>query len=210
MLEIDALMQGPLTVRWASSDAVHVIKDDATIAQVPVRGASIAKIAKPQGNRKTENVCGIIDSIHLGCLRRATGLPQCDLPCYQTEGLSAGCFANAGEYPAKSNHRDKDFDVCHNGLLNDLLAVRLPLTGDASLRRYRDGGITEPLVWRVDAESSDGAMSISLGILQMWAETNPQMRFRRECGLSGRSRQGRAPVRGAQYPTQERHIAVTR
>lgn len=95
--------------------------------------------------------------------------------------MSTGCFANAGEYPAKINYRGRDLDVCHNGLVNDLLAIRLPVTGDASLRRYRDGSSREPSVWRVDAESSDGAMSIALGILQMWAETNPQMRFTSIC-----------------------------
>jgi hypothetical protein len=177
LTELERLAPGPLEVSWAAPDMVHVVRDGTVIIHLPVQRISIGKVVKPSGNRKTAGVAGIINSIHLGCLRGATGLPKCDAPCYRGEH-SAGCYANETEYARQDVNQNRDFDTAQNGITNDALSIRLPVTGNASLRRYglrgRDG---ERPVWRVDSESADGAMSIALGNLQVFAEANPEMRF---------------------------------
>ena len=169
--QIAQLPAGPVTVSWAAPNLVHVRRDRTLVAKLPVSRESIGRIARPRGNEKTAGVCGILNSIHLGCLRRATNFPSCDLPCYLEEGSSCGCFANVGPFAAKEPNRQKQFCIVHNGLVNNLLDIVLPVTGDASLDRYHPRQPHgQPLTWRVDAESADGAMSVALGNLQMWSE----------------------------------------
>ena len=69
-----------------------------------------------------------------------------------------------------------------NGLVNDILRITLPADGDASLgdlvpKDRRDGVMT----WRVDCESSTGDLSISLGLLQVWAMSNADQSFATIC-----------------------------
>jgi hypothetical protein len=52
------------------------------------------------------------------------------------------------------------------------MRIRLPHSGSALLSK-----VHRSRTWRVDCESTDGAMSVSLGLLQSWAERNPKHRF---------------------------------
>jgi hypothetical protein len=179
---IDALGPRPVQVRWASRDLVEVVKAGTVIARLPVGRETIGRILKAEGNRKTAGVTPILGSIRLGCLRRATGFARCDQPCYDTPPDSRGCFSNLNEHAIHQDSQAQDFDVIHNGLVNGLLSIRLPVTGSASLDRYtRRREFRQAAALRVDAESADGAMSIGLGILQVWAENNPRLRFTTIC-----------------------------
>lgn len=61
--------------------------------------------------------------------------------------------------------------MSRNGLVNPHMHVRLPSDGRPDLSRYRRE------LWRMDAESTDGAMSLALGIVQAWSERNADKRF---------------------------------
>lgn len=93
-----------------------------------------------------------------------------------------GCFANEGKVAARS--RRIGFDVARNGLVNDALLVRLPKSGRRSLARYDQD------LWRVDSESADGSLGVALGLLQGWAEENPQAWFFTICSHAVRPSDG--------------------
>jgi hypothetical protein len=180
--EVDRLRPGALKVRWTEQGAVQVFRDGSLIIHLPVRRDSIDTIAHPQGNHKTSGVCGIINSIHLGCLRRATGFVKCNLPCYAADDGSGGCFSTVAQSSRHDDGAPHSPNVIHNGVTNDLLKITLPVMGSADLSRYKPRDRQcDPMVWRVDAESADGAMGIALGNIQMWAESNPHMRFLTIC-----------------------------
>jgi len=180
--DVDALGPGPVQVRWAARDLVEVTKRDTAIARIPVRRETVGRILKREGNRKTVGVTPMLGSVYLGCLRRATGFPNCDFPCYREDGASRGCFSNWTEYAIHQDNQEKGFEIIHNGLANDLLSIRLPSTGSPSLKQSTSrAGTPDPMFLRVDGESTDGALSIGLGIIQMWAEANPQALFTTIC-----------------------------
>ena len=186
---VDALGPGPVQVRWAARDIVEVTKKDTVLARIPVKRETVGRILKKDGNRKTVGVTSILGSVYLGCLRRATGFPKCDLPCYREEGASRGCFSNSHEYAIHQDNQEKGFEIIHNGLANDLLSIRLPSTGSPSLKQSTSrAGTPDPMFLRVDGESTDGALSIGLGIIQMWAEANPQALFTTICSHAVRAR----------------------
>lgn len=180
--EMNRLKPGALKVRWTEKGTVSVFRDGRLIVRLPVNRDSIDTIAHPQGNHKTADVCGIINSVHLGCLRRATGFVKCNLPCYAADDGNGGCFSTVAQSPRYDDSSPLSPSVVHNGLTNDLLKITLPVTGSADLSRYKPRDRQyDPMVWRVDAESADGAMGIALGNIQMWAESNPHMRFLTIC-----------------------------
>ena len=166
MLEASGEAVPPLRARWLSPGAVVVTRGDVEVVVLPVRRIPKSRIVKQGGNTKTKNVFGIINSISQGCLREATGWEKSDKSCFDDQGRG-GCFAN---HAAAAG-----FSIINNGWKNDLLRVQLPSSREASLRRY------DRELWRVDAESADGSMSIALGLIQMWAESNHDKWFTTIC-----------------------------
>ena len=138
---------------------------------MPVERVSRYRIVKPLGNLKTEGTFGIINTISQGCLRSLTGYPQADLPCFQEPDGRGGCFANRTPWALREEQQRADFNVVHNGVVNHLLKIYLPLCRHPSLDEFPG------TLWRVDAESTDGSLSISLGLFQTWAEANRDKHF---------------------------------
>lgn len=181
LAELDELPVGPLQVKWGGPDQVEVSRGGQLILRLPVVREKKSKLVKTEGNRKTRDRYAIINCIHHGCLRRGTGLPRCEDACYLEPGVSRGCFANLNEFAGERAARD-GYDVATNGVTNDYLRVRLPSDRNADLRQCRPRRQSgEPPIYRVDGESADGAMSIGLGILQMWAERNANLWFTTIC-----------------------------
>ena len=177
--EIVELPPGQLEARWVSPDVVQVTKAGTPILHLRVERAEQTnhRVIWPQGNVKLEGVFGVVDSISHGCLRVATGWPGTHEPCFTIDGdrKTTGCYANHTKWAGLPESRKHGFDVTRNGLTNRLMKVRLPLDGSPSLARWKGR------IWRVDAESTDGALSISLGIFQVFAEANPTHRLMTIC-----------------------------
>jgi len=179
LAEILELPPGQLEVRWLSPHVVQVLKAGTPILHLPVERVSRSGdgLVQPQGTTKTEGAFGVIDSIMHGCLRAAVGLPGCDEACFTEpdEGKTAACYANWTRHANRMRAIDPTWDVSRNGLVNPHMHVRLPADGRPDLSRYRRQ------LWRMDAESADGAMSLGLGIVQAWAERNAEKRFLTIC-----------------------------
>jgi len=177
--EILELPPGQLEVRWLSPAVVQVLKAGTPILHLPVERVSRSGdgLVQPQGTTKTEGAFGVIDSVMHGCLRAAVGLPGCHEACFTEpyEGRTAACYANWTRHANRMRAIDPTWDVSRNGLVNPHMHIRLPADGRPDLSRYR-----RPL-WRMDAESADGAMSLALGIVQAWAERNADKRFLTIC-----------------------------
>jgi len=172
--EILALPPGQLGAEWEGPDLVRITKADQPILHLPVHRVERTgnKPVWPEGNSKTRDVFGIIDVITQGCLRAATGWPRTGVACFAMgDDDGSSCYANWTRWARQRRSRDGHFDVAVNGLTNDLMRIGIPRDGDASLARY------EQRQWRVDAESTDGALSIALGIFQVWCEANPEHRL---------------------------------
>lgn len=172
--EILALPPGQLGAEWATPDLVRITKAGQPILHLPVE--RIQRTAHepvwPEGNAKTQGVFGIIDTISQGCLRAATGWTGTDAACFAMgEKPDSSCYANWTRWARQQRTKHHHFDVAVNGLDNDLMKIRIPRDGDVSLTRYDQDH------WRVDAESTDGALSIALGIFQTWCEGNPDHRL---------------------------------
>lgn len=127
-----------------------------------------AQLIKGEGNGKTLGVVAMVKSCAMGCFRAGTGFGKCDQACYSDENGKGGCYANHTRYAAI--HTPAGFNVVHNGLLpgtEKFFHLRLPKNNDFSLDRWGTK------IYRVDSETSDASLSISLGILQQWARVNP-------------------------------------
>ena len=175
---MDRLPVGQPEAYWRGPDRVAICRAGQIVAFLPVDHThKTREIVKAGGNRKTRGVTGIINSLSQGCLRRATGFGNCEAPCYAANGRG-GCFANNSGWANRKKNREQQYNVVHNGLVNDLLTIRVPRDPQTLLSSVRGRKISRvPVLWRVDAESSDGSLSIALGIPQMWATHNPEMRF---------------------------------
>lgn len=184
LAEILSLPPGQLEALWATPDLVELRKAGVTIRHLAVRRlpAVAHEIIKPAGNTKTGTWCGVLNTISQGCLRTATGLAGTDTACYVAPDNACGCFANESKVAGRSRHIG--FDVARNGLVNDALLIRLPKSGSRSLTRYDQD------LWRVDSESADGCLSVALGLLQGWAEANPQAWFFTICSHAARPSDG--------------------
>jgi len=179
--DIDSLPAGQLEVRWLGSH-VQVLKAGTVVAHVPVRRAkrSDKSFINGSGNSKTRGWMGMLNSCSHGCLRRAVGFPGTDLSCYTGPDGNGGCYC--WSFACNQRAEFQGSDVTANGLVNDILRITLPADGDASLgdlipKGRKDGVMT----WRVDCESSTGDLSIALGLLQVWCETNPDQSFATIC-----------------------------
>jgi len=178
LAEVRALPPGQLETRWLSPDVVQVLKAGVPILHLPVERVSRSGggLVQPQGTTKTQGCFGVIDSILHGCLRAAVGLPRCDRACFTMwDGTIASCYANHTRHANGMRGVDPTFDVSRNGLVNPHMQVRLASDGRPDLSRYRRQ------LWRLDAGSADGAMSLALGISQAWSEWNPDKRFLTIC-----------------------------
>jgi len=178
LVEILELPPGQLEARWLSPHVVQVLKAGTPILHLPVERVSRSGdgLVQPQGTTKTEGAFGVIDSIIHGCLRAAVGLPRCDEACFTIpDERTASCYANWTRHANRMRAIDPTWDVSRNGLVNPHIHIRLPSDGRPDLSRYRRQ------LWRMDAESADGAMSLGLGIVQAWAERNPAKRFLTIC-----------------------------
>lgn len=179
--DIDSLPAGQLEVRWLGSH-VQVCKAGTVIARVPVRRAkrSDTSFIKGSGNSKTRGWMGILSSCSHGCLRRAVGFPGTAVSCYTGPDGEGGCYCS--HFACNQRAAFQGSDVIANGLVNDILRITLPADGDASLGdlipKDRRGGV---MTWRVDCESSTGDLSIALGLLQVWAESNTDQSFATIC-----------------------------
>jgi len=177
--DIAELPAGQLEARWQGPDVVQISKAGIPVLHLPVQRTeqTDSRIVLPEGNVKLDGVFGVVDSIRHGCLRVATGWAGTDLPCFTIGGdvRTTGCYANHTKWAGRSTNRSAGFDVTRNGLTNRLMTIRLPLDGSPSLARWKGR------MWRVDAESTDGALSISLGIYQVWCEANPTHRLMTIC-----------------------------
>ena len=180
--EIDGLPAGQLEIRWPSRHAVQIVKADVPIAHVAVRRASHSddSFVKPAGNTKTRDWMGILSSCSHGCCRRAVGFPGTDQACYCDTKGRGGCYVDG--FACKKRAEFVDSQVIENGISNSILRITLPEDGNPCLDGHiptdRVGDI---MAWRVDCESSTGDLSISLGLLQGWCESNPTHRFATIC-----------------------------
>jgi hypothetical protein len=177
--EVDRIPAGQLEAEWEGTDVVRVSKGDQPVlwlsVERPQRHATRMIQSPAHSNVKLKGVFGLIDSISQGCLRRATGWERSSEACFAFDGEDeGGCYVEHGKW-ANRHGIVESYDITANGLTNCILGVRIPASGSADLSR-RSG-----YLFRTDAESTDGAMSISLGLVQMWAESNPQKRFMTIC-----------------------------
>jgi len=180
---IDALPAGPLDARWASPDLVEVRKAGQPIVHLLVTRADRRQdtYIKLLGNTKTRFEVPILNSLSLGCLRRATGYERCDRTCYEDDQGRGGCYASANQYAIQRASVADHYDIVHNAILNDQLLVRLPSDGlavlpDADLPVEK----RSPII-RSSSESSDASFDLALGITQAWAEGNPDRWFLTLC-----------------------------
>lgn len=176
---IRELRPGQLTASWSADGcSVSILKEGETILVLPVERVPRVRgrIVIAEGNTKTRSEFAIIDSIAHGCLRICTGLAKCDHPCFTVPGDSgSGCYVNQTRWAKRLRNRRNDYNVIHNGLVNDCLRIRIPHDGKSDLSSFRQER------WRVDSESGEGSLSISLGILQTWAQSNPDKYFCTMC-----------------------------
>ena len=180
--EIDRIPAGQLEAGWLDAHVIQIRKGGTPIAHVKVRRAARSddSLIKPRGNVKSEGWMGVLNSCSHGCCRRAVGLPGTDRPCYSDDQGRTGCLVDA--LPCSKRPEFAEGQVILNGLSNDLLRITLPLDGAPSLDdRVPPDRVDERMTWRVDCESSTGDLSIALGVLQRWCESNPTHRFVTVC-----------------------------
>ena len=147
-----------------------------------MRGCRTPRFARPAGNRKCENVMGVCNSCSEACFRILSGFDGCERPCFSSEDGIGGCFANCTEVSRQRRSKKRMYDVAHNGVVNGLAKIRLPKDDDFTLPRPEvSDPLHQPLIYRMDGESTDGSLSISLGLMQRFAEANPDYRFLSFC-----------------------------
>jgi DNA-cytosine methyltransferase len=186
MDEIDALPAGPLTVSWRSPQLVDFHKADRWVASIPVKRANLKTFFHAEGSIKSEGAVPVLNGLSNGCGRRLTGHANCDQRCFQGPGKCSGCYADVNQYSIREENRAKGWGIVHNGFIttpddtvNDCLKLRLP--GDGKPGHLTDlmanSGPFDPPMVRTDCVSSDGSLSLSLGLIQAWSEQNPSVPF---------------------------------
>jgi len=150
--EIAALQPGQLGAEWLGPEVVRITKAGTPIAHVPVRRA------KPSD--------------------RSLIRPDGDRRTAGAMGILGSCSHSSDDVRSESGLTD----VIADGLFDGLVRVTLPADGDASLGdRVPQDPRDEVMAWRVDCEGSIGDLSICLGILQVWCESNPDQSFATIC-----------------------------
>lgn len=186
MAEIDALSAGPLTVSLRSSQLVDFHKSGQWVASIPVERAGWKTFFHANGSIKSDGVVPVLNTWSNGCGRRLSGYANCDQRCYQGPGKCSGCYAAVNQWTIRGENQAKHWDIVHNGFLtapagvvNDCLKLRLPADGQPGRLTdlmMRAGPFDPPMV-RTDCVSTDGSLSLSLGLIQAWAEQNPSVCF---------------------------------
>ena len=176
--DLATVRAGQMQAAWLVGQSGIEISRGVPLAQIPVvRAAKSGTYVKAPGNTKSLSAISILNGLSQGCLRGGTGFGKCEQCCYCIHGkTTTGCFAATNQYTI---HGDiiGSYDICTNGWQNNLLTLRLPKNGDFRLDADPAWGPIGRRIWRVDSESSDASLSISLGLLQMWAESNPDHLF---------------------------------
>lgn len=175
--QISSLAVVPLEAEWVTTDLAVIKRAGVPLAYAPVERLPLSQIVKKNGNRKTDGEFVIINSIKDACYRALTGFERCDLPCYSDGSADSGCYGNYSEWAHQPENVAKNFNVIHNGVLNDLGGIRIPTNGGDLGRLLGTRPDGQPHKARTDAETADGSLSLALGIVQSWAEQNPDVHF---------------------------------
>lgn len=163
---------------WLDASRVQISRGGVALSQIPVqRAAKSGTFVKPTGNTKSVDTVAIINDLAQGCFRGCTGFGKCRHACYTIDGKpGTGCFATTNQFTIHGDIIDR-FDITTNGWTNDIMALRVPRDGSFVLKADPAWGPLGRRMWREASESSDTSASVSLGLLQMWAQSNPQHLF---------------------------------
>jgi len=186
MADIDALPAGPLTVSLRSPQLVDFWKSGEWVASIPVERRGLSTFFRAKGSIKSQGAVPVLNSLSNGCGRRLTGYERSDERCFKGPGKCSGCYADVNQYTVHHENQAKCWGIVHNGFItmpdgtvNDCLKLRLP--GDGKPGRLTasmaKAGPFDPPMVRTDCVSSDGSLSVSLGLIQGWAEQNPTVWF---------------------------------
>lgn len=164
-----------MQAEWVDASRVRVSRGGVPLSEIPAkRAAKSGTFVKPAGNTKSIDTVSILNDAAQGCLRGGTGFAKCGHACYVIDGKpGTGCFAATNQYTIHEDIIGR-FDISCNGWTNDLLTLRLPADGIFVLKADPVWGPIGRRIWREASESSDSSLSISLGMLQMWGEHNPE------------------------------------
>jgi hypothetical protein len=176
------LPAGQLEAAFDSDSAVTISRHGMPLVRVPVQHVPLNSFVKPKGNRKLEGNAGVVGCSAESCYRGLTGFHGTHRPCFSdTNGLN-GCFANCTEFARQHQNKQRGYNVAFNGAINNCAKIRLPRGEDFVLPPpYLHDPLTQPKLYRVDGESTDGSFSISLGLFQRFAEANPDYIFQTFC-----------------------------
>jgi len=169
---------GPLTAEWTDDGYVRISRQGYPLVDIPVEYVPVGQIVKRRGNRKVEGNGLVENSCSGGCCRALTGFHASYRPCYSDAQGLHGCFGGGSEFARQHNVRQQGFNIALNGAINSCLKIRLPRSGNYTLpppvlRNPR----TQEWLCRADSETTDGSLSIALGIYQRFLAANPGMKF---------------------------------
>lgn len=166
-----------LTADWESREIVSILRDGRRIAVLPVEYSPLSALLKQGGNDKTD--AGVVGGIANACFRAALPHSGCGSPCYAVPGHCRGCYANLTRWSMRSQNTAVDYDVIHNGLVNDRATIRVPNVDDWSLAATPP--LCDPHLWRVCSETAPGELAIALGLMQRYAAATPDHWFYAFC-----------------------------
>lgn len=172
------LPPGQLAAEWTADGYVRISRHGYPLVDIPVEYVTIGQIVKRRGNRKVEGNGLVENSCSGGCCRVLTGFHASYRPCYSDAQGLHGCFGGGSEFARQHNVRQHGFNIVLNGAINSCLKIRLPKNENYTLP---PPVLRNPLVqeWlcRADSETTDGSLSIALGIYQRFVAANPGMKF---------------------------------
>lgn len=166
------------------AEFVTISRGGLPLVRVPVirERLSNRRFVRPAGNRKCEHVMSVCNACSEACFRALTWFDDSHRPCFSDMNGVGGCFGNCTEVSRQRRSKKRLYNVAFNGVVNGLAKVRLPKDDDFTLPRPEvSDPLHQPFIYRTDGESTDGSLSISLGLLQRFAESNPEFRFLSFC-----------------------------
>lgn len=173
---------GHLEANWDGDGAVTISRGGLSLVQVPVQHVPLNSFVHPKGNRKLKGNAGGVGCSAESCYRVLTGFRGTHRPCFSDANGLNGCFANCTEFARQHQNKQRGYNVAFNGAINNCAKIRLPRGEDFVLPPpYLHDPLTQPKLYRVDGESTDGSLSISLGLFQRFAEANPDYIFQTFC-----------------------------
>jgi hypothetical protein len=153
-------------------DLAVITRAGVPVAYVPVERVPVNEIVKKKGKRKTDGEIVIANSITQGHFRVLTGFEKSDQPAHSDGSAGGGRHANHSERARQNQNVAQHYDVISIDVHNDGVKIRLPRNGGDLNRLLGTREDGRPHLICVDAGSSDGSLSLSLGIVQSWAEAN--------------------------------------